>query len=140
MERITISLDKVLIKEFDELIQHNGYQNRSEAMRDLLRAKIQELRLQRHQAPFCLANISYIYQHRQRDLTERLLEMQHLAHDIVMVNSHIHLDYKHCMENVILKGKTEQVQHVANKIIAERGVRYGNICIMPSPPDLGGKP
>lgn len=134
MERITISLEKNLVKEFDELIQHKGYQTRSEAMRDLLREKIQETRLQRHQDPYCLANISFIYQHRQRDLTERLISMQHAVRDIVMVNSHIHLDQSYCMENLILKGATNQVQKMADKIIAERGVYYGNIAIMPTIP------
>lgn len=132
MERITISLEKNLVKEFDELIQSRGYQNRSEAMRDLLREKIQELRLQRNQFPYCLANISYIYQHRQRDLTERLLAMQHAVYNIVMVNSHIHLDPEHCLENLVLKGETNQVQKMAHQIIAERGVYYGNVAIMPT--------
>ena len=58
MERITISLEKNLVKEFDELIQARGYQNRSEAMRDLLREKIQELRVHHNQSLYCLANIS----------------------------------------------------------------------------------
>ena len=132
MERITISLEENLVKEFDELIQARGYQNRSEAMRDLLREKIQELRVQHNQSPYCLANISYIYQHRQRDLPARLTAMQHAVCDIVMVNSHIHLDHEHCMENLILKGETNQVQKIAHQIIAERGVAYGNIAIMPT--------
>lgn len=132
MERITISLEKELIKDFDELIQQRGYQTRSEAMRDLLREKIQESRVQRQQNSNCLASISYIYHHGQRDLTERLITMQHSVCDIVMVNSHIHLDAEHCMENLVLKGQSDQVQQVANQIIAQRGVQYGHIAIMPT--------
>lgn len=132
MERITISLEKELVKDFDELMQHRGYQTRSEAMRDLLREKIQELRVQRQQPLNCLASISYIYHHRQRDLTERLITMQHAVCDIVMMNSHIHLDSDHCMENLVLKGQSDQVQQVANQIIAQRGVQYGHIAIMPT--------
>ena len=91
------------------MIEERGYPTRSEAMRDLLREKIQELRLQRQPSAHCLASVSYIYQHHQRDLTERLITMQHAVGDIVMMNSHIHLDSNHCMENLVLKGPTARV-------------------------------
>ena len=132
MERVTLSIEKELLKAFDELIEERGYPTRSEAMRDLLREKIQELRLQRQPSAHCLASVSYIYQHHQRDLTERLITMQHAVGDIVMMNSHIHLDSNHCMENLVLKGPTARVQQTANQIIAQRGVQYGHIAIMPT--------
>ena len=83
--------------------------------------------MQRNQFPYCLANISYIYQHRQRDLTERLLAMQHAVYNIVMVNSHIHLDSEHCLENLVLKGETNQVQKMAHVLRSEER-RVGKEC------------
>ena len=46
MERITISLDKGLAKQFDTFIKEFGYSNRSEAMRDLIRERLEQERLQ----------------------------------------------------------------------------------------------
>ena len=37
MERFTISLDDELAHDFDHLIEEIGYENRSEAVRDLIR-------------------------------------------------------------------------------------------------------
>ena len=37
MQRVTISIDEALGEAFDQLIAEQGYQSRSEAMRDLVR-------------------------------------------------------------------------------------------------------
>ena len=41
MERVTISLEESLLAEFDRYIARKGYQNRSEAIRDLVRDRLE---------------------------------------------------------------------------------------------------
>lgn len=77
MERFTISLDEKLASEFDRLIRERGYQNHSEAVRDILRGQLNTLHAQEDRSPFCVANLSYVYNHHERDLAERLIEIQH---------------------------------------------------------------
>ena len=72
MERFTISLDGELAKEFDALIAERGYGNRSEAVRDIIRAQLEAWRLKQDEAAHCVANLSYIYNHHERELAERL--------------------------------------------------------------------
>ena len=45
---------------------------------------------------------------------------------------HAHLDHDSCMEVTILRGKTDEVQHFAEHVIAERGVRHGRIVLVPT--------
>ena len=71
MERFTISLDSELAKEFDALIAERGYGNRSEAVRDIIRGQLEAWRLAHDEAPHCVANLSYVYNHHERDLAER---------------------------------------------------------------------
>lgn len=137
MERFTISLDEKLAAEFDRLIRERGYLNRSEAVRDLLRGKLDSLRLQEQQAPFCVASLSYVYNHHERDLAERLTGLQHDQHDLVVASTHVHLDHENCLETVILRGKTEVVRRFADALIAERGVRHGQINLVPVDVDAG---
>lgn len=131
MERYTISLDEKLASQFDQLIHERGYRNRSEAVRDMLRSKLETLRIQEAQTRFCIANLSYVYNHHERDLSERLTELQHRHHDIVIAVSHVHLDHDDCLEGVMLRGATEAVRHFADALIAERGVRHGQINLVP---------
>ncbi|MRR50987.1 MAG: nickel-responsive transcriptional regulator NikR [Rhodocyclaceae bacterium] len=125
MERITISLDEDLAREFDQLIAARGYQNRSEAMRDLLRAHLEEARQSRDEATHCVANLSYVFNHHERDLAERLTEVQHQHHDLTVASLHAHLDHDNCLESVILRGPTAAVRAFAEALSAERGVRHG---------------
>ena len=77
MDRFTISLNEDLARQFDELIGKKGYQTRSEAVRDMLRQELESSRLAREEAPYCVASLSYVYNHHARDLTERLTDLQH---------------------------------------------------------------
>jgi CopG family nickel-responsive transcriptional regulator len=127
MERITMSIDEKLAKEFDALIAKRGYTSRSEAMRDVLRREVEANRVAYEARSHCVANLSYIYNHHERELAERLTEAQHEHHDLVVSVMHVHLDHDHCLESVILTGPTAAVRAFANRTQAERGVRHGQV-------------
>jgi CopG family transcriptional regulator, nickel-responsive regulator len=72
MDRFTISLDENLASAFDELIKDRGYATRSEAVRDILRTHLQQSAEKRDTRGSCVANLSYVYNHHERELAERL--------------------------------------------------------------------
>ena len=127
MERFTISLDDSLARQFDALIAERGYGNRSEAVRDLIRAAIESDRRRAPPTGHCVANLSYVYNHHERDLAERLTGLQHDHHDLTVAALHSHLDHENCLESVILKGPTADVRRFADALMAERGVRHGKL-------------
>lgn len=131
MERITVSMDTNLAESFDALIRELGYANRSEAIRDLLRRELETQRVERQEAPHAVACLSYVYNHHERRLAERLTELQHQAHDLVVSSMHVHLDHDHCLETLILRGATPEVRAFAEKLAAERGVRHGQLNLVP---------
>ncbi len=131
LERFTISLDGSLATEFDKLIRERGYQNRSEAVRDMLRGQLSTLHKTKYRSPYCVANLSYVYNHHERDLAERLTVIQHQHHDLVVVSTHVHLDHENCLESLMLRGSTQAVQKLSDAVTAERGVRHGQINLIP---------
>lgn len=131
MERFTISLEEKLAKDFDDLIRQRGYANRSEAVRDMLRRELERQRLESGEAPHCVAALSYVYNHHERQLSERLTDHQHHAHDLVVSTMHVHLDHDNCLEALILRGHTREVRQLSDRIAAERGVRHGLLNLIP---------
>ena len=127
MERFTISLDENLAREFDDLIAARGYGNRSEAVRDILRGHLEKLRQTSNDSRHCVANLSYLYNHHERELAERLASIQHQHHDLTVSSLHVHLDHEHCIESVMLRGETRAVRAFADALMAERGVRHGKL-------------
>lgn len=131
MERFTISLSDELAADFDQWIAARGYSNRSEAVRDLLRKEIETKRLIKDEAIHGIATLSYIYNHHERNLAERLTNLQHEAHDLVVSSMHVHLDHDDCMETLFLRGMTQRIRSLADKLSAETGVRHSSLNLIP---------
>jgi len=138
MRRLTISVDNELADTFDRLVAEKGYENRSEAFRDLLRGELDKKRLQVGDAKYCVGVLSYVYNHHERELPRRLITMQHEHHDVTVATLHAHLDHDNCIESVILKGPTASVVAFAQAVIAEKGVRHGEF--RPIPVDAAVSP
>ena len=131
MERMTISLDKALADEFDQFITRHGYRNRSEAVRDLIRLKLESERLERERQGQCVGTLTYVYNHEERELARRLTTLQHDHHDLAVSTLHVHLDHDNCLETVVVQGPTQQVRAFADAVIARPGVRHGELYLIP---------
>ncbi len=127
MERVTISLDEGLLEQFDAYIGRKGYENRSEAIRDLVRRRLEEDRAEEGRGGHAVGCLSYVYNHHQRELGRRLTEAQHARHDLMLSTLHVHLDHENCLEVVVLQGDTPSVRQFAEATIAETGVRHGHL-------------
>lgn len=131
MQRTTITLDDELIAQLDAFAAHRGYQNRSEAVRDLLRAGLGRSTAPAQPDLQCVAAAVYVYDHEARDLARRLTRAAHSHHDLSLATLHVHLDHDTCMEVTVLRGRAGDVAHYADHVIAERGVRHGQLVLVP---------
>jgi CopG family nickel-responsive transcriptional regulator len=127
MERVSISLDDDLLVKFDAYMHRKGYANRSEAIRDLLRERLERDQEKQGGATHSVGCLSYVYNHHQRELASRLTESQHDHHSYVLSTLHVHLDHENCLEVVVLNGETESLRSFAEATIAETGVRHGKL-------------
>jgi len=132
MQRVTITLDDDLMADLDRIIAARGYQNRSEAIRDLARSGLQQAAVEMTDSRHCVAALVYVYDHHARDLPRRLTEGFHHRHDLSQATLHVHLDEDACLEVTVLKGKGQDVQSFADHVIAERGVRHGHVVYIPT--------
>ena len=132
MQRVTVTLDDDLMADLDRIIERRGYQNRSEAIRDLARAGIQQATEDAGEGRDCVSALVFVYDHATRDLAKRLVQTSHDRHDLTQATLHVHLDHEHCMEVTVLKGRTADVRRFADGVIAERGVRYGRVVMVPA--------
>lgn len=130
MQRITVTLDDDLVEELDLFQKQRGYQNRSEALRDLTRAGLQ-LGREDDAKGACVAALVYVYDHETRALAKRLANAQHHHHDLSVATLHVHLDHDSCLEVAVLRGQRPEIRHFAEHVIAERGVRHGRLMVIP---------
>ncbi|HTV35325.1 MAG TPA: nickel-responsive transcriptional regulator NikR [Xanthobacteraceae bacterium] len=131
MFRMTITIDEELKAELDQIMQARGYQNRSEAIRDLARAGLRQAAEDLGETRYCVAALVYAFNHGTRALAKKLTQALHRHHDLSLGTLHIHVDEETCIEVNILKGRTSAIQGLADHVIAERGVRHGRIVTVP---------
>lgn len=127
MQRFTISLDDKLAEAFDAWIAGHGHANRSEAVRDLLRAALERSSQKAGQGEECVANLSYLTQRNEFDVTRRLAALHHDNHDLLVSSLQVPLDHDCRLETLVLKGKVEAVRTFAQQLCALRGVRHGKL-------------
>jgi CopG family transcriptional regulator, nickel-responsive regulator len=131
MQRITVTLDDELVAGIDRLVQTRGYQGRSEAVRDLARSGLSLAAENEGASGDCVAALVYVYEHDARELARRLTRIFHDHHDLSVSALHVHLDHDTCLEVSVLRGSASAVRHMAEHVIAERGVLYGRLVMTP---------
>ena len=131
MQRITITLDDQLTEAFEKFREERGYANRSEAVRDLIRERLDAERLEKSPSGDCLASLIYVYNHHERELAARLTKEHHAHHDLAVSTLHVHLDHDNCLEIVVLRGAMDRVRGFADAVIAQAGVRHGRLNLLP---------
>ena len=137
LSRIGVAIDSDLLERFDEHISKRGYKNRSEAFRDMIREELVEDVSESPEARV-IGTVTLVYDHHVRMLSDRLTDLQHDAHHIILSTRHVHLDHDNCLEVIVVKGKSGDVRRVADALIQrlEAGERYIGIDRAYSPVDL----
>jgi CopG family transcriptional regulator, nickel-responsive regulator len=125
LKRFSVSLEEGLLSQFDHFIRQQRYTNRSEAVRDLIRKGL--IRREWQADKEVMGVISLVYDHHQHQLHEKITEIQHDFHHQIVSTTHIHMDTAHCLEVIIVRGKARQVHELAERLIALRGVKDGNL-------------
>jgi len=125
--RFGVSLEKSLIDAFDKHIKAKNYENRSEAIRDLIREKLVEKKWA--EGGVVAGAIIMTYDHHKRELVGTMLDIQHDFQSTIISTQHVHLDHHHCLEVIAVKGKARDVERLSTRLKALVGVKHLNLSI-----------
>ena len=120
--RFGVSLDKDLLKRFDELIKKKNYTNRSKALADLIRQEF--VKEQWHEGGEIAGAITLVYDHHKRELMNKLTDVQHDFQKTIISTQHIHLDHNNCLEIIAVRGRAGDVRKLADTLKSIKGVKH----------------
>lgn len=135
LQRFSVSLEQGLLAKFDAFLGARGYRNRSEAVRDLIRGAL--VREEWAGDKEVMAVITLVYDHHQRQLQERMTEIQHDFHQQIVSTTHVHVDHDNCLEVIIVHGKAVEVRRLTDLLVPLRGVRDANLAMSSTGKNLG---
>ncbi len=124
-QRFSVSMDSELLDSFDEMIKNRDYENRSEALRDVIREAL--VRDEWENDEEIVGTITVVFDHHKRELSKRLTGIQHHHFETVLSTLHIHLDHDNCLEVIVVRGRSRDVQKLANSLLKTRGVKHGKL-------------
>jgi len=130
LSRTGVSLEDDLLAEFDRLIAKRGYANRSEAFRDLIRETLLNETVESNRP--VVGTLTLVYDHHVPNLAQKLTKVQHAAGTMVLAATHVHLDHHYCLEVIIMKGRSKEIQATADGMRALRGVELGKLVMTTS--------
>jgi CopG family nickel-responsive transcriptional regulator len=123
--RFSVSIDEELLDRFLAMTERHGYENRSEALRDVMRDAL--VREEWKGNDEIVGTITIVYDHHKHELARRMTRVQHDFCGQVLANLHIHLDHDNCLEVIAVRGKAPDVQRIADALIGIRGVKHGKL-------------
>jgi CopG family nickel-responsive transcriptional regulator len=124
--RLSLSIEETLFKKLEKIVRLSGYQNRSEFVRDMIRDRLVETEWEKGDTPVLCA-ITIVYNHHKRELSEKLTELQHRHHEIVLAATHVHLDSEICAEMIMAKGNPGNVNKLYDLLKKQKGVLHSGI-------------
>lgn len=133
--RFGISLDEKLLQNFDQLIEQKSYMNRSEAIRDLIRASIVEEKCGSEDQE-AVGTVTLVYNHHVRELSDKLTEHQHSHHEQIISALHVHLDAHNCLEVLVIRGTVSAIKQISHELIGVKGVKHGKLVLTTTGDDL----
>jgi len=125
LERISISLEKSLLTRFDKQVTKQGYPTRSEAIKALMRQNLIEQEWTENQE--VAGAISIVFDHHKRGLASKIIDVQHHFGSVIISTQHVHLDHRHCLEIVVVRGKAGKIQKLAAALKAVKGIKHAEI-------------
>jgi CopG family transcriptional regulator, nickel-responsive regulator len=126
--RFGVSIEDDLLQRFDALIERAGQANRSEAVRDLIRARLVEDATQSDDASG-FGVLTLVYDHHQRDLHEQLTALQHDHAEMIISTLHVHIDHCNCLEVILLKGGVGPMRILADSLAGFKGVQHSRLVL-----------
>jgi len=126
LKRFGVSIPEELLTKLDQFISKKGYSNRSEAIRDLVRDQFIQETWETNTADV-IGTVTLVYNHHVKDLSDKLTDLQHSHHEEIISTMHIHLDAHNCLEVLVVKGQSNNIRLIADKLISTKGVQHGKL-------------
>jgi CopG family nickel-responsive transcriptional regulator len=125
LERLSFSLERPLLDRLERLREEAGYGNRSEFLRDMIRGRLVDRAWELDEE--AVGTITLVYDHHARGLNEKLTDLQHDHHEVILAATHVHLDDHHCVEVILVRGRAGRIRAIADALGKQKGVLHGGL-------------
>jgi len=122
LQRLSVSLDDELVRQFDAKIKAEGCPTRSKAVGDLIRASL--VKTEWKSGSEVAGAIVMVYDHHKSDISKKLTSVQHDFHKVILSSQHVHLDHDNCLEIIAVQGRPKDVETLLSRLKSVKGLKH----------------
>jgi CopG family nickel-responsive transcriptional regulator len=128
LSRFGVSVEEDLLAKFDELIAKQGYETRSEALRDLMRDALIRSRIETAGPDDkVIGSLTLVYDHHASNLLEEMTGIQHQYHQNILSVMHLHVGHNDCLELIAMRGTVAEASALADRLLSLKGIKNGKV-------------
>jgi CopG family transcriptional regulator, nickel-responsive regulator len=127
-QRISISLPSHLATALDEMIDERGFQNRSQAVAEMIENSI--IKHQEEAGDTIMAGtITLFYDSGKTGLLQQLAKIEREHVNECISSQHVLLEGQYIMEVVLVQGPVERLRALTDRILTCKGVSSGGLTL-----------
>jgi CopG family transcriptional regulator, nickel-responsive regulator len=127
VKRFGVSLEEDILTKLDKLVKKSKFPNRSQAIRYLIMDKLVEQKIDHNK--IVAGAIVIVYDHHKRELNNKLMNVQHDFHELILSTQHVHIEHDLCLETIAVKGNAQKLTELADLIIGTKGIKHGKLVL-----------
>jgi CopG family nickel-responsive transcriptional regulator len=128
MTIISVSVPEKLLERVETSIREQGFANRSEIIRQALRAYVLESRNLRELKGEIAASITIIYGRGTKN--EQISEIQHSFGNIILTYLHAHIEEDYCLEVLVVKGEADSLRKLVDAFRTNEHINQIKVSIL----------
>lgn len=128
--RVGVTFPPGLLRALDEMLEEMGYESRSKAIQDSVRALVSEHKWLQEQRGTRVGVLVMLYDHEVKGLDEALIDAQHEHVDVIYSSMHIHLSERDCLEAIAVKGEAQEIRKLVQELKTKKGVKEVKLSIV----------
>jgi CopG family transcriptional regulator, nickel-responsive regulator len=129
VSRISVSIQPALLEELDAMVEDRGYASRSAAVSDMVNAQLVEYK-RKLGDKVMVGSITLHYDRTVPGLQKQIAELQFEHIDEVISSLHVQLSKNQVMEVMLVQGRANRLQKIADELATRRGVISGTLQLL----------
>lgn len=122
--RISMSLPRKLLGEFDEVLRDRGYNSRSKGIRDALEDYIIRYQWMQEMEGERMGTIAVIFEYHYTNVLKDLADIQHDFRKQITAVMRTEIGKNYCQEIIVVKGDVKHIRDLTEKIKRLKGVEH----------------
>jgi CopG family nickel-responsive transcriptional regulator len=126
LARFSVSVPADVVRAFDQMAKARGFANRSQCLTALVNEAVVDHASEREEAVM-MGLITFIYDHRRRNLQNRITDIQHRYLKEIITIQLVHLEKNRSLQILLVQGPARVLRQITDRFATLKGVHYGKL-------------